>query len=102
MFKRASVDLSPQTVLRLERLFPAEAQERARQLLMVECGSNLPFFEGSDSVDLERVRYAALKVSEGQLEKLREAIELAKVDWRDLLVTAGFAHDPGAHKTWLA
>jgi len=96
------VELSPQTVRRLELLFPPRVREEARQLLTEECGSNLPFFGGSNPIGLERVRFAALKVSQGQLEKLREAIELAKVDWRDLLVIAGFAHDPQAHKRWLA
>jgi hypothetical protein len=95
------VKLSPQTTRRLELLFPTEAQEQARQLLICECGSNLPFLEGSNPTSLERVRFAALKVSEGRLDKLEAAVELAKVDWRDLLVHAGFAHDPKAHESWL-
>ena len=31
---------------------------------------------------------AALKLSEGNLDRLREAIGLAKTDWRDLLMAA--------------
>ena len=32
--------------------------------------------------------FAALKLSEGNLDRLREAIGLAKTDWRDLLMAA--------------
>lgn len=78
------------------------AREEAERLLTYECGSNLPLSKGSTPAGLERVRFAALKVSDGQIDKLRRAVELAKTDWRDLLVSAGFAHDPEAHKTWLA
>jgi hypothetical protein len=49
---------------------------------------------------LERYRYAALKLSGGDLGRLRQAIELAKSDWRDLLVAAGFAENVRAHKNW--
>jgi hypothetical protein len=38
----------------------------------------------------QRFQFAVLKLSEGKMDKLDEAIELAKVDWRDLLAAAGF------------
>jgi hypothetical protein len=96
------VELSPQTSRRLEMLFPPMTREEARRLLTHECGSNLPLSGNSTPQSLERIRFAALKVSDGQIEKLKKAIELAKADWRDLLVDAGFAHDTEAHKSWLA
>lgn len=96
------VALSPQTTRRLELLFPPATREDARRLLTDQCGTNLPLSGDITPASLERVRFAALKVSDGQIEKLKKAIELAKADWRDLLVDAGFAHDPQAHKTWLA
>ncbi len=37
----------------------------------------------------------------GQLDKLEEAIKLAQIDWRDLLMAAGFGHDVEAHLKWL-
>lgn len=99
---REPVELSAQTIRRLELLFPPTAREEARRLLTYECGSNLPFSKSSTPQSLERVRFAAIKVSDGQIEKLKKAVDLAKTDWRDLLVDAGFAHDPEAHRTWLA
>ena len=34
------------------------------------------------------------------MEKLHRAVKLAKTDWRDLLVAAGFADSVHAHKHW--
>jgi hypothetical protein len=96
----ADVELSPGTRRRLERLFAPNERATAALLLIRECGANLPLLEDRDAVGLERFRYAALKVSRGRLPELREAIRLAQVDWRDLLVAAGFAHDPLAHERW--
>ena len=49
---------------------------------------------------MERARFSALKVSEGNFEKLKKAIELAKLDWQDLLVSAGFG-EVDARRRWL-
>ena len=93
-------ELSPETKRRLDLLFPPQDREAATRLLEADCGNNLPFLEKLDEFGLERFRFAALKISGGNLDRLREAIKLAKYDWRDLLVSAGFANDPVAHKEW--
>lgn len=49
---------------------------------------------------VERIAAAALKKSEGSLEKLQAATELAARDWRDLLMAAGFGYDVSAHEAW--
>jgi hypothetical protein len=41
-----------------------------------------------------------LKLSEGNLDKLNRAVALAKTDWRDLLMAAGFGEDIKAHLAW--
>jgi hypothetical protein len=92
--------LSPGTQKRLDVLFLPADRERAARLLMEQCGRNLPFLKGADEYDLERVRFAALKLSRGDIGELRRAIRLAKVDWRDLLLAAGFANDVEAHTRW--
>lgn len=76
------------------------ARQTAAELLVVECGVNLPLWRGTDPQGLERIRFAALKLSNGDLGELRRAVEIAKVDWRDVLVAAGFGHDPRAHERW--
>lgn len=41
----------------------------------------------------ERVQAAIVLSAGGDLGRLHEAIELASVDWRDVLVTGGLEHD---------
>ena len=48
---------------------------------------------------LERVRFAVLKISNGDIGELREAVRHAQIDWRDVLVAAGFG-ERLAHREW--
>lgn len=93
--------LSSETQRRVDILFRPDEREAAITLLIDQCGNNLPFLEHLDEYQLERFRFAALKLSAGNLDQLREAIELAQFDWRDLLMAAGFGHDITVHKLWL-
>ena len=95
------VPLSDETQRRVEALFHGDDARIAADLLVNECGSNLPFLENVDPVGFERLRYAALKLSGGRLDALRDAAELAKADWRDLLMAAGFGIDLHAHQRWV-
>jgi hypothetical protein len=79
-------DLSPDTWAAVRRLFPPEQQAEVAELLRTECGNNLPFQETADAKTLERFQLAALDLSNGTLPGLHEAIDLAKTDWRDLLM----------------
>ena len=82
--------LSPKTKQLLEKIFSGPKIKSAAEMLEAQCGNNLPFYEKSASQSIERIRFAALKLSGGDLEKLREAVQLAQTDWRDVLVAAGF------------
>lgn len=82
------------------RLFVDGDRAAAVRLLETECGNNLPGLESVDAAVLDRFRFAAVKVSGGSLALLRDAVALGKVDWRDLLVQAGFANDLQAHRAW--
>jgi hypothetical protein len=42
---------------------------------------------------IERIRFAVLKLSAGDPSALQRAIDLGKIDWRDVLVAAGFDND---------
>jgi hypothetical protein len=94
------VSLTEATREKVRELFPPEQQPEVMQLLEIECGNNLTFLQHKTPEGLERFRFAALKLSQGDLQKLRSAIKLAKSDWRDLLVAAGFANSADAHKEW--
>jgi hypothetical protein len=71
---RKGSTLSPETQRRVNLLFRPEEQNTVAILLTTECGNNLPFLEELDEYELERFRFAALKLSDGNLDKLRESI----------------------------
>jgi hypothetical protein len=93
--------LSPDTKLRVVALFSPDARAEVTELLARECGKNLPGCGLYDEFQLEQIRFAALKLSRGDLGRLRATIEQAKVDWRDVVLWAGFAWRAGAYKRWL-
>ena len=96
------------TTLKTEQLvdkyFPADEKLLVMSLLIDECGQNMATLPTCNSEDisafLERIHFAVLKLSEGDLTNFERAIELANTDWRDLLVSAGFESDINAHNTW--
>ena len=92
--------LSPLTQKLVEKLFDSGDQPEAVRRLVEECGNNLPLCKDNDEYKMERIRFAALRVSIGYLDDLQSAIGLAKSDWRDLLVWARFADSLTAHQEW--
>jgi hypothetical protein len=94
------IALTPSLRRKLAALFSSEDQAFAERWLTTECGEDIP--GGAPSPEaLERIRAAALKVSAGSLERLARATKLARSDWRDILMAAGFG-DLEAHKVWLS
>jgi hypothetical protein len=94
------VDLSEQTRQHVAALFAPGERAEAERILAIECAENLPLIGDPSPLGLERLRFAALRLSNGRLELLREAVDLAKVDWRDLLMASGFGQDLEAHRRW--
>ena len=46
----------------------------------------------------ERVQAAVLKLADGGLGRLDRQLRAAQIDWRDVLVAAGFAHEDWAER----
>lgn len=86
---------------RIAKLFAEEDRKRIEQMLSEDCGNSLPLLQDATAQDLERYQCAALKLSGGKIGELERAIRVAKEDWRDLLVAAGFGNDPLEHTRWL-
>ena len=76
------VELSKATLERLSAMFGEDDQGEATRLLAERCGNNLPFCKDSTPRSLERIRFAVLKLSEGDIEALVRAVEAAETDWR--------------------
>jgi hypothetical protein len=87
-------DLSPLVMRHVLRLFAPAGQFEAARLLRDDC------CPGAGPALSERIQCAALKLSQGRIDLLCDAIALARTDWRDLLVAAGFDHDAKAHLDW--
>ena len=92
--------ISNETQRRVVALFPPDQREEVSKLLASKCGNNLPGLESLSGSELERFQFAALKLSKGKIEEFFKAIELANLDWRDLLMAAEFGQDLNAHKSW--
>lgn len=96
----SSLPLSPAVRALIERIFAARSRPEAERILVQECAGNLPLSAARTPEELDRVRCAALKLSRGRLAKLQDAARLAQVDWRDLLMAAGFGGSTTAHLEW--
>ena len=94
------VELSHATIERLKLLFESTTYERAAEILREQCADNLPLWRAATPEGLERIRFAVLKLCKGEVQGLERAVHDAQVDWRDVLVAAGFAEDVHAHRKW--
>ena len=94
------IPLSTETRQRLEVLFSREEQAAAAKLLIERCGDDLPLTSRAQSDFWDRIRFAVLKLSAGDLKKLEREVEGANRDWRDTLVAAGFGESVTAHRSW--
>ena len=83
-----AVELTDVVRHKLDQLFSSEDRAGAIRLLEKECGRGLPFHERATPQDLERVRLAVLKLSRGNLSELLRQVQVAKTDWRDVLLAA--------------
>jgi hypothetical protein len=93
------IPLTPRLAARLAELFASEDAARAEEWLVAECGPNFPG-GFTNPAWVERVRAAALKLSDGSLDKLARVTAIGRRDWRDLLMAAGFG-GLTAHEDWL-
>lgn len=92
--------LSPRTQQLVEIIFSPKDVVEASEWLEHQCGNNLPFCKEYDEYKMERIRFAALKLSQGNLAKLLRAIDMGQRDWRDVLVAADFGNQLEAHEIW--
>jgi hypothetical protein len=94
------IRISPATRERIRLLFPQEYWASVEERLRTECGDNLPFLESHHTGLAQRIRFAVLKLSGGDLDELELQLKDAAIDWRDTLVAAGFGNHSHAHRSW--
>ena len=93
-------ELSQDTKNLVHALFKSREALEVCGMLENECGTEALSCGGWTPAQLERIRFAVLRLVKDKTMSLESAINLAKTDWRDLLMAAGFGNDPNAHKTW--
>jgi len=96
----SSPRLADGVLARIDRLFAPGQRADAAALLAERCGETLPGTDDWPPHAIERIQVAALKLSGGDFAALIEAVRIANIDWRDVLVAAGFGHDTRAHESW--
>lgn len=94
--------LTPATLTVIEKLFAPADRAEAAALLLEEYGRNLSPHDHRDQRGMERVMFAMLRASEGNLDRLYQMVELAQSDWRDVLMVARFGDSVTAHEEWYA
>ena len=79
-------------------LFSPDERTTIAEIIVEEC--NAERLHSSSPERLERIQLAILKLSNGEVDRFLAAAELARLDWRDVLVAAGFGNDLNAHLEW--
>ncbi|MGB7874619.1 MAG: hypothetical protein WBL25_09570 [Anaerolineales bacterium] len=90
--------LRPSVIAAIANLFTLYERETITTMLIEECTAEKLYSSSAEGV--ERIQLAVLKLSQGNADKFLAAIELAHLDWRDVLVAAGFGIDLRAHLKW--
>ncbi len=94
------IAVSAETAKRVHAAFPVAAHALVLDILLNECGDNLPLVDTSYTQLAERIRFAVIDLSRGDVAQLRAHIKEAQTDWRDVLVAAGFSHGIHDHRKW--
>jgi hypothetical protein len=83
------------TTPRLERRIRRDFPQPGSAAGVLGLLADLPRRAGYDQDMLlsERVQAAIVVAAGGDIVRLRQMLDLAAYDWRDLLVAAGFAHE---------
>lgn len=95
------IEVSENTLRRIKAVFAEQEWERVTDYLLNQCGDNLPLVDSTYHLLAERIRFAVIKLSDGNFEKLVAQTHEATMDWRDVLIAAGFADDTQAHLAWI-
>lgn len=93
------IKLSDKTIQLIKILYTSENhQQRVTTVLENECADDIPFCENETPEGMERIRFAVLRLDkeEGEFDV---GMKLAKIDWRDLFMAAGFG-EPKTHLEW--
>jgi hypothetical protein len=82
-----SARLTPAVLEEVTKHFPPARQREVQELLERGCGRTIPFRREATPEQLEWTRVAVLRLSKGDFSLLREWVDLANIDERDVVNT---------------
>lgn len=82
------VPLTEPVIAKIDQTFAPQDRREVMELLVNECGRNLPQKADATSRSLDQIRLAVLKLANGNLDELRRQLQTAKSDWRDVILEA--------------
>jgi hypothetical protein len=100
LFARNGPPIEDSTSLRIDAMFQEDDRHLVREMIVESINWRMPGWRHSTLLDIERIRFAVLKLADGDVNKLGEVIELAKLDFRDVLLAANFP-TPHSHQKWM-
>ncbi|MEQ1751607.1 MAG: hypothetical protein ABL974_19450 [Prosthecobacter sp.] len=84
----------------MERLFEEPRRSHIASRLVEEVSENIPFCDKHKSEDMDRIRFSVMKLLTEPGQEEDSVFELAKIDWRDLFMAAGFGYTATEHLKW--
>lgn len=93
-------ELSRRTDLLIRHLFAPACVDAVRARIRGDCGTEALGFPGATPEQMERVHFAVIRLGAADEAALTRAIELARIDYRDLLMNADFGFSLVAHDEW--
>jgi hypothetical protein len=81
------VELSERIKRRISRDYTPDDRQAVEEILI-----DLMSYMESKGIDAERVIAATLLDAEGEPDKLLDAVQLARIDFRDILMGSGLEH----------
>ena len=72
----------------IDTLFTENDAVVVKALLIEKCNDNLPFYSKMPKSEIDRIHLAVIKMSNGSYADLSSTVEVACIDWRDVLMNA--------------
>jgi len=94
------IALSERTRNLIAKMFSKSDGIVISDMLYRAVSAKVPFCADSSAEEMERIRFAILKMTKDSPLNLAVGIFLAQSDWRDLLMSAGFGDDAAQHMAW--
>ena len=96
------IPLSDKTRKALEILLDEDTRSHIAKRLLNETSEDIPMWHEFSPQGLERIRFSVIKLIAQNPKNENIAFNHAKIDWRDLFMSAGFGESTTEHERWFS